>query len=491
MITIVGLGPATLDQLPPAARAVLESATTLLLRTSRHPAADELRAAGIAFESLDAEYERAPSFDALYERLAEVVLERHASGDVVFAVPGHPLFAEESVRRLLAAARAHGIPARVVPAPSFADAGAAALASAGVEVDFTQLQMVDSAALAHLWWDATRPALLHQVDDVPTASRVKLVLMEEYPDEHPVFIVRHAGVPAEEEVRSLPLLAVDRPEAGAYDHLCTLYVPPLAPETRRPQFQDFVDIIARLRGPDGCPWDREQDFQTLKRFVLEEAYEVLEAVDSGDPARLCDELGDLMIQVLMYAQFAREDGRFDIRDVIANTVDKLIRRHPHVFGDVRVGSAAEVLRNWEAIKRRERPERESVLDGVPQALPALMLAREVSRRVVKVGFEWPSLADVVAKLQEEVDELRRELPQEDAERLRAEIGDLLFTVVNVARWLKVDPEDALRTMVARFSERFREVERLAAQEGRSLQGMTIAELDALWDEAKRRLEEKA
>src|SRR5262249_48691516 len=183
---------------------------------------------------------------------------------------------------------------------------------------------------------------LHQIDDFHVASNLKLALMEVYPDDHPVAVVHHAGIAGEEQVATVPLYQLDRPAAGAYDHLTCLYVPPLPPERRRPDFSDFVGVIARLRAPDGCPWDREQNAQTLKRFVLEEAYEVLEAVDSGDPQRLCDELGDLMIQALMYAQFAREEGDFDIRDVIANVVEKLVRRHPHVFGDVTAETSDEV-----------------------------------------------------------------------------------------------------------------------------------------------------
>jgi MazG family protein len=251
-------------------------------------------------------------------------------------------------------------------------------------------------------------------------------------------------------------------------------------------FETFVEIIARLRGPDGCPWDREQTFESLKRFMIEEAYEAVEAVDSGQRAKLCDELGDVLIQVVLNSQLAAEEGSFTIRDVIANVTDKLIRRHPHVFGDVSVADSAEVLHNWEQIKRQERPERTSVVDGVPRDLPALMKAMEVSKRVVRVGFEWPTLDEVFAKLEEEIAELRAAIPEGDHDAIAGEIGDLLFTTVNIARFLKVDPEDALRTMVARFTDRFRHVEQLAAQGGKPLTEMSIEELDALWEAAKSR-----
>jgi MazG family protein len=252
-------------------------------------------------------------------------------------------------------------------------------------------------------------------------------------------------------------------------------------------FDEFAAIIARLRAPNGCPWDREQTFESLKRFMIEEAYEAVEAVDTGQRAKLCDELGDVLFQVVINSQLATEEGSFTIRDVIANVTEKLIRRHPHVFGDVAVADSAEVLRNWEQIKRQERPERTSVLDGVPRDLPALMKAMEVSKRVVRVGFEWPTLEEVFAKLEEEIAELRAALPTGDHDAIAGEIGDLLFTTVNIARFLKVDPEDALRTMVARFTDRFRHVEQLAAQGGKPLTEMSIDELDALWEAAKCRL----
>jgi tetrapyrrole methylase family protein/MazG family protein len=316
------------------------------------------------------------------------------------------------------------------------------------------------------------------------ASRLKLALLEHYPETHQVRVIRWAGVAGAEAVTTVPLFELDRPRAGEYDHLVAVYVPSVPPEERRTTFQDLVDVVARLRGPDGCPWDKEQTYISLKRFVLEEAYEVLEAIDGGDPERLADELGDLLLQVVLQAQLAREDGYFDIRDVLFSITDKLIRRHPHVFGDVQVSGSDEVLVNWEQIKRQERPERASALDGVPVHLPALMKALEVSKRAVKVGFEWPALDDVLAKLDEEVAELHEALPRCDRQELEGELGDVLFTLVNIARWLKIDPEEALRTMVERFSGRFRELERLAQARGRPLESMNIQELDELWEQAK-------
>lgn len=252
------------------------------------------------------------------------------------------------------------------------------------------------------------------------------------------------------------------------------------------EFDRLVEIIARLRGPDGCPWDREQTSESIKPNLLEEAYEVLEAIDNADMPELCSELGDFMMQAVFHAQFAAERGDFTIEDSLRSINEKLIRRHPHVFGETQVAGSDEVLHNWEEIKRTEKgyEKRTSVLDGVPSAMPALARAMEISKKAAKAGFEWPNIEAVVDKMEEEVGELKQELAAGDRTRIFEEIGDLLFTVVNVARWSKVDPEDALRVMIARFSARFRRIEDAARESGRSVEDMTIQEMDAVWDRVK-------
>jgi len=251
-------------------------------------------------------------------------------------------------------------------------------------------------------------------------------------------------------------------------------------------FEKLVGIMSRLRSPEGCPWDREQTHESLKKYMLEETYEVLEAIDQGDADELKSELGDLLLQILFHAQLASEQGMFTIKDVIECISAKLIHRHPHVFGEASVASAEEVLHRWERIKAEEPgyESRTSILDGIPRALPALARAMDVSKRAAGAGFEWSDIQAVLDKVQEEVAELRRELDAGDRERISQEIGDLLFTVVNVARWAKVDAEDALRKMIDRFCSRFRQIEETARTSGRSLEDMSIQEMDAIWDRAK-------
>jgi len=252
------------------------------------------------------------------------------------------------------------------------------------------------------------------------------------------------------------------------------------------EFEKLVEIIARLRSENGCPWDREQTHESIKPNLLEETYEVLEAIDGRDMDELRSELGDLMMQAVFHAQFASERGDFTIEDSLRSINEKLIRRHPHVFGETTVADSEEVLHNWEEIKRREKgfEKRTSILDGVPKAMPALARAMEVSKKAAKAGFEWPNLDAVVDKLEEEVGELKVELSADDRDRIFEEIGDLLFTVVNVARWTGADPEDALRVMIERFSRRFRKIEEAAREHGRSIESLSIQEMDAVWDRAK-------
>ena len=508
MITLIGLGPGDIDTLSRGAERALReasalhaaSAGSLFIRTARHPVVDALREWGLAFETFDDLYDSLPDFTAVYAAVTDRVLEATGPANglpVAFAVPGHPLFGEEAVRRIRECAAAMEVPTTVISSGSFVEAVLTAVGASlsdGCDVrDALSLQQSDTVDRDGRPMpgrvDPARGLLIYQLFDSASASNAKLALMRDYPDEWEVALVRQAGVRGEEQVRRIPLFQLDRLPV---DHLTALYVPPLPPARRRPSLGTLVGIMARLRAPDGCPWDREQTPQTLKKFFIEETYEVVDAIDADDPELLCEELGDALLQIVFHAQLATEEGVFTIDDVTTGIVEKLVRRHPHVFGELAVADSAEVLRNWEKIKRAENTEknadwRNSILDGIPKALPSLMYAAEVSKKVVKVGFEWDNFADVLAKLDEEIAELKAELaaPEPVQEKIAAEIGDLLFTVVQVARWRNVDAEDALRTMLARFSKRFRFNEERARGQQRALTDMSLAEMDALWDEAKR------
>lgn len=261
------------------------------------------------------------------------------------------------------------------------------------------------------------------------------------------------------------------------------------------QFDKLVGLLEKLRSPDGCPWDREQTHESLKPNLLEETYEVLEAIDLAEPARLREELGDLLLQIIFHAQIEAETGRFTIEDVLQRLSEKLIRRHPHVFGDMSADekprTAADVLAQWEVLKQNERKEGKksgSILDGVAASLPALLRALQVHERASRVGFDWPDVGGVIDKVEEECRELREAWQQgtnaPDQARVEEEFGDLLFILVNLARFLRVNPEDALRKATARFIRRFRHIEDQASRSGKDLRDLTLQQMDAWWNEAK-------
>jgi tetrapyrrole methylase family protein/MazG family protein len=492
MIHLVGLGPGDPQSLPPRAAALLLSDRPVLVRTLRHPvfAAEPLRAARSRFISLDEEYEAGQSFDDTYAAIVERLLRAAENlGEIVYAVPGHPLVGETTVARLLDETRRRGIPTHIVAAPSFVDA---CLATLGVAIT-GDLHVVDALALdpaapapvAALAPDG--PFLLYQVHDRAAASLAKLALMRAgFPDDHPVVLLRAAGVEGQEMVTPLPLFALDRRDD--HDHLTSVWVPALAPDARRPGFDSLIRIMARLRDPEsGCPWDRKQTHASLRRYLLEEAYEAAEAIDDGDPEALCEELGDVLLQVVFHGQLAAETGDFDTGDICEAICTKLIRRHPHIFGDVKAETSEQVLQNWNAIKAAEKGASatpRSLLDGISRALPALAQAREISERVVRVGFEWPGMAQLLDKVDEEWAELRVELDRGDTGRAADELGDVLFTLVNIGRRIGVDPEEALRRQLERFSRRWRHIEQEASARGVEVATLSLAEMESLWRAAK-------
>ena len=479
-ITIVGLGPGDPGLLTLEAKQLLEGASEVHLRTRRHPTVAALPS-HLTLHSFDHFYEEGPTFDDVYESIARrvVKLGRRPKG-VIFAVPGHPLMGEASVRRVMALATDAGIPVRIVSGVSFLEPVVVAL---GVD-PFDGLQIADATVLAgrhHPGLDPDHAALIVQLYDRHIASQVKLTLMNLYHDDQPVTLVHGAGTP-EEQIRTIPLFDLDRQDG--IDHLTSLYIPPLDTPGSVSTYQD---VVARLRAPDGCPWDQKQTHQSLRKHLLEETYEVLEALDSEDSGKLCEELGDLMLQILLHAQIATEGGEFKLIDSVRGVIAKLIRRHPHVFGEVHVDGAEDVLRNWEEIKRHEKGDNFTTsLAGVSELLPALARSQELQDRAARVGFDWDAVQGVKDKVDEELCELEQ---AENTEERQSELGDVLFSLVNLARWLDVDAESALREANDRFTRRFFEIEKRAVELGRRLKDMSVDEMEELWQAAKLDLED--
>lgn len=340
----------------------------------------------------------------------------------------------------------------------------------------SKLTLLDAQELTSAHFPPTPPdvdMLILGVDSRELAAQVKSVLQANYPDEHEIFLV-DAGKKKEERLGRLG--------AGDYSSSCCVYIPSLGEGT---SFEAFAEIVAHLRAPDGCPWDKEQTHQTLRKHLLEESYEALSAIDANDVDGMREEFGDLLLQIVLNAQIASETRDFSMREIVKGIYDKIVRRHPHVFGDVKLDGVDGVLQNWEKLKEKERGGKKvdkGLLDGVPSILPALNQAQEYQDRAARVGFDWPEIEDVLDKVREEIEEIKQ---AQNLEEVTAELGDLFFVLVNLARWRKVDAESALREANLKFKKRFGYVEKSAKAQGRNLSDMTLEEMDAFWNEAKK------
>lgn len=481
---IVGLGPGEADDLSRRAWRALERAEHVILRTREHPCVPYLPN-HTAYQSCDDLYMQFDSFEEVYSAIAARVLDAAQrvahNATVVYAVPGDPLIAEATTQKLLTAARDAGIAVEIIHGISFIEP---TLGMLGVDA-LGGLQLLDALIVAKMHHPPINPdtaALLAQVYNREVASNLKLTLMNQYPDDFPVVLLHGAGT-AGAVVEHLPLYEIDRSDQIGY--LTALYLPPLGEMS---SFEHFQEIIAHLRAPEGCPWDKEQTHESLRQYLIEEAYEVLEAIDNGDYESLSEELGDLLLQIVLHTQIAIDDGEFNMTDVLHQINAKMIRRHPHVFGETAVDNAAQVVLNWEALKQQEKiangsaHTRQSLLDGIPKGLPALQQAYRYQAKAAKPGFDWENVSDVLAKVREEIAEIENAQTAEDRAE---EVGDLLFAIVNWARWLGVsDPETALRNTNQKFYRRFRYIEQQAGRAGKPLSAFTLAELDAWWNAAK-------
>jgi tetrapyrrole methylase family protein/MazG family protein len=465
----------------------------MFVRTRRHPTVDWLeREEEIVFSrSFDALYDSKETFEDVYAAMVEAIAQALQSNQLVgFAVPGHPLFGESAVGTLIEMSKEASWTVEIVESVSYIDTVACASRTPIDELTVVDAMSIPDVtnpfATSRLPFDPLKQTLVYQIYDTTLASATKLALLEVFPPDHVVKIIDGASTEPGTLCRECPLSEIDRPR-WAWGHLSSMIVPALEEEMAPRDFQQLVDIVARLRDPNGgCPWDREQTPESLKRYMIEEAYEVVEAVDGDDPDAYADELGDVLLQVALHSQLARERGDFDIQNPIDAIVRKMIRRHPHVFGDATANSSAQVLAQWAVIKRSEKKKSDhtSILHGAPASLPALSYAQELSRRVVKVGFEWPDIDGVVSKLDEELSELREAIAGGDMDHAATELGDLLFTAVNVARYMGIEAELCLRSMIARFRDRFAYIEEGARLRGIGVADLSPSEMEELWEEAK-------
>lgn len=443
---------------------------TLYLQTSEHPSAKPVLDAGLIFTTMDDLYESAEDFDELNEAIAKRLI---SGGDCVYAVMGDGCFAQ--LPAIEKAAEKHGFRVDVLPGVSYAKAAFPKLQDAQIYTARTLPKRVDP----------DMPLYIQELDNPIIAGEIKLTLSEIYPDEWPVTLATMQQ-DGHYSYRTFPLSEIDRKRtlfAGS-----VLYVKPATFEERtRYGYYDLVAVMQRLRAPGGCPWDREQTHESLKADLIEECYELNDAIDEQDDAHIVEELGDVLMDVVFHSVIADEQGRFNENDVADGIVKKMIYRHPHVFGSEKAESSADVLKRWDELKQKEKNQKtqKEVLCAVPKRFPALMRSAKVQKRAGKVGFDWSNANEALPKVYEEMEELKAAM--NGSGNLSEEAGDLLFAAVNVIRLLGLDPEQLLHDASDKFILRFGRMEELAKADGFELSELSLAEQDVYWEKAKKSL----
>ncbi|HFE9683383.1 TPA: nucleoside triphosphate pyrophosphohydrolase [Clostridium perfringens] len=479
MLKIMGLGPGAYEALTIGALKELKNNKNIYFRTEKHPTVDFLKDEGIKFESYDHAYEKYDSFDDVYKYIAEDLITKiNDDEDLIYAVPGHPLVAEKSVVNLIELCKENNIQYEVLPAVSFVDAMMEALQVDPIE----GVKIIDAFDMKNQILDKRVGTIITQVYNNFIASEVKLRLLEGYEDDTEIIFVRAAGVEGLESIRKIPLYELDWQED--IDYLTSIYIP--KDLGNKKDFQDLLDIIETLRNPGGCPWDREQTHESLKSALLEECYEVIDAIENEDEDALIEELGDVLLQVVFHASIGKEDGYFDIMDVIGGISNKMINRHPHVFGNEEANTSEQVLVNWDEIKKEEKGIKTLTeeMQNIAKSLPATTRAYKVQKKAKKVGFDWDDVNCAMDKVKEELNEIKDVYNCEDKSIIEGEVGDLLFACINVARFLEVDGELALDKTIKKFIKRFSYIENEAIKNNKNLKDMTLEEMDKLWEEAK-------
>jgi tetrapyrrole methylase family protein/MazG family protein len=471
-IVIIGMGPGSPGQLTAEAWQALTEGRPLYLRTGKHPLARRLAHGGLKFRTFDSIYSQAKDFPDVYRTIARRLLRRAlCCGTVYYAVPGDPMVGEAAVNMLLRVAPRHKIKIDLIPGMSFLEPALAAL-----RLDLLEgVTVMDALVMDKLEEPHRRHLLLAQIYCRSVASRVKLKLLQLYPPDYMLTILYKAGLTAEKLIKT-PLYALDR---HCYDHHTLVYLPPYSGYT----VSDLLSVVSRLRADGGCPWDKRQTHRSLRQYLVEETYEVIAAIDQGNDASLAEELGDLLLQVVFHSSIAEEGGRFSFSDVINGICKKLIRRHPHVFGNERAQNVSQVKVFWEQIKSEEK----GCLPGLylpDSGLPALLGAYKVQLKAAEMGFDWPSIDGAWEKLNEETIELEDAYQQGFSDKIEEEFGDLLFAAVNLARFMKVNPELALGKALRKFGSRFRYILKQVEKDGKQVSDYTLEELDRFWEKAK-------
>lgn len=477
-IEVIGLGAGDIDQLPLGVyKKLINEKTVIYARTLDHPVIETLQDEGVQFTSFDHLYEQNQTFEAVYQEIVYTLLEKAKESNVMYAVPGHPMLAEKTVQLLL---EQDNTDVEIIGGQSYLDALFTSLKIDPID----GFQFVDATGFNRSELNYQNHIVFCQVYDQFTASEVKLALLEDLPPDYQVTIIDAAGSNKEKKL-TIPVEELDH--SVEVSNLTSVYIPPAPKQLLHHTFNRLREVIAILRGPNGCPWDKEQTHESLREYAIEEVYELIDAINDQDDDGIIEELGDVLLQIMLHSQIGEDDGYFTIDDVIKSITDKMIYRHPHVFSDVSVDSVDDVLTNWEALKREEKKEtRKSILEGIPKGLPALLKAYKLQKKAAKVGFDWNQVEDIWQKLDEEIKEVRVAIESGHKVEIEKEFGDVLFVLANLTRYYKVNPENALSQTNQKFIQRFTYIEEKLEEKGQDITKSTLDEMDHYWNEAKER-----
>ncbi len=477
-IYIVGLGPGSIDSLTMGAINRINSGDRNFLRTEKHPTVKYFQDRDIPYSSFDYIYESEEDFKDLYRKIAlELIEESKKGGDINYYVPGNPLVAEKSVEILLSLEA----DIKIISGMSFIEP----IVELVGRDPIGGLKIVDGEFLSSLVIDINSDMIITQVYNERILSDAKIILSEIYGDDYEIYLVQSAGIEGDEKKLLVPIYDLDR--ISKTDSLTSLYVPKIGEKPKKVfDFQDLLGIMKLLRSEDGCPWDMKQTHDSLRQSVIEEAYELADAIDKGDIDGIVEELGDVLLQVVFHSQIGEEEGEFNLHEVTSSICNKLIYRHPHVFSKIDVENSDEVVYNWNVLKyaKRDIHSFTDKLKDIPK-LPALMTSFKMQEKAREIGFDWDDIEGPLDKVAEEHGELLDAMEKYDYghEEIEGELGDLLFAVVNLARFLKVNPELALNRTINKFVQRFEFMES-KLEGGKTFEDMTLQEMEQLWNEAK-------
>ncbi|MCY6485711.1 nucleoside triphosphate pyrophosphohydrolase [Clostridium aestuarii] len=478
MIRVIGLGPGSKQALTLGAVDLLKNSENIYFRTENYPNVEYLKSLGVKFKSYDYLYQRLNNLDEISENIAKDLVDKHSEfKEIIYVVPGHPLEGDKTVKILIDSCKEKNIDIEILPTISFIDT---LVKNLKIDVSYG-IKIIDSFDVKDSMLDKKIETIIVGLYNKDIISVIKTKLCGYYNDNTDIYFIKISDEKKLEKVKS-SIGEIDKQQDDKY--ISVIYIPRCVDTIN--DFQDLLDIMNTLRSENGCPWDREQTHKSLKRCLIEECYEVLEAIDEMNYDKITEELGDVLLQVVFHAQIGKEENHFNINDVIKRICNKLIERHPHVFAKMNVSNAKEVLVNWDKIKKKEKGFKTYTdeLKHVAKNLPALIRADKVQNKAAKVGFDWDDVMPAINKVLEEADEVKEVYKSQNKEKIIEEVGDLIFSTVNIARLLDIDPEHALNYTIDKFIRRFQYIERKGSEKGKNLKQMSLKEMDELWEKSK-------